>query len=207
MSHFNRAVVFGFIDDIKDDDKCKQPNLSLTINCAYSKHGNVKAFGRLWGKDAVASFKKSFTKGRHVRMTGVLTQYTGKDNAVKTSFNFFKAEPWEPTQDQHSFKRATFILVGEVVSYQDGEDEGVLQLRVCLQAKGQDKADEHVLQLIVPSSLSLDFIAEFPEGANVRIKGRLAQTEDEYGDVVKYTRPLVNEVSFAKEKAGEEVPF
>lgn len=208
MNHFNRAFVFGVIEEIKEEDtQNKKPYLSLTVNCSYARHGNVKAFGRLWGKDAVAGFKKQFKKGSSVRLTGVLTQYEGKNNAVKTSFNFYKADPWDPAADQHSFRRATFILVGSVVSFQEGGPEAHLRLKVRTETKGQDKAEEHLFHLSVPADLSLDFTAEFPDGADVRIKGRLAQTEDEFGDVIIYTRPLVSEVSRAKEKAGEEVPF
>lgn len=121
MKHFNSANVWGRIHSMtrktSDNDK---PFVEVAINCESSAYGNVRAFGYLWGEDAVAAFMKAFRPKATVHLRGAFAQYKGRHEAIKTSFTFWKAAPWDPATGKHKAPRAAFILVGECMAYEEG---------------------------------------------------------------------------------------
>lgn len=186
MKHFNGANVWGVIHEFakKTTEKGKA-YIEISVNCPNAKYGNVRVFGRLWGEEKAELFIKAFRPGQKVKLKGNLAQYKGKKERTCTNFNFYGVEEWNPESDQHKASRATFIIVGEVTAFEDGKDESRL-----LMAVKREDADEEVFEVFIPAQALLDFA--YPgTGKLYRVKGVMAQEEDEFGDVVKYSRPVV----------------
>ena len=195
MKHFNGANVWGVLHEFtKKTTENGKAYIEVSVNCPNAKYGNVRVFGRLWGGDKAELFIKSFSPGQKVKLQGNLAQYKGKKDRTCTNFNFYAAEAWDPESDQHKTNRATFILVGEVTSFEDGKDEGRLLISV-----KREGAAEEVFEVFIPTQALLDFA--YPViGKLYRVKGVMAQEADEFGDVVKYSRPVVVEM---EEKAAD----
>lgn len=204
MKHFNQAHIYGALQKVeeKKTEGNNKPYIELTVNC-HGPYGRVLVFGRLWGKAAAKSFKSSFREGSLVHLTGALAQYEGRNKEVKSNFSFYRIEGWDPYSCQHMHRRATFILVGDVVGYKEFDTEGRLSLKVVTEHEGQ-AAEEKTFEIMVPLDLSLDFLSEYSKGSTVRVKGRIRQEEDDAGDVTVYARPLLFEI---KINAREEAPF
>lgn len=202
MKHFNRAFVWGTL--IKAENKeteNNKPYLDVELDCESSSYGRVKAFARVWGKNIVASAQK-FKKGDKIKLTGVVDQYDGR-NGRKTNFQIYKVDPWDPQKDKHTHQRATFILAGDVIEFKDGEDEGILKLKIRIETEGQPTKEKE-FHLSVPADVCSELTAPEP-GTTVKVKGRIQQDEDDCGDVTKWARPVISEIALAKN--GEEASF
>lgn len=203
--HFNRAHVWGEVREFtkKTTEKGGKPFIEVVMDCRYPAYGNVRAFGRLWGEKGYKAWMDAVRPGSLVKLTGGMSQY-GEPGAVKTNFNFYSFEPWDPEKDNHKHRRAVFILLGEVVDYEDLV-EAKLTLKLRNEEEGRE-AKEALFELIVgPGAENKDGVVLEP-GALVRVKGHLLQEEDEFGDIVKPCRPVVVEVQATK--GGQvEVPF
>lgn len=196
MKHYNGANVWGRLREFtRKTTSGGKHYVDVIIDCASGKYGNVHAFGRLWGEAAVDRFMEAFRPGARVCMRGNLAQYTGKKDALRTNFNFYKAEAWDPAGSKHTHRRATFVIVGAVLSFEDLGDEGRLRVSV---AREKREAEEFVLY----TSSRLTFDIE--EGGLYLLKGCLAQEDDEWGQVVKPARPVV---FLAEEKKDASTPL
>ena len=62
MSHFNQGNVWGTVIKTKEGKtkEKKTPFLDLEIDCGNPEYGKVKAYGRLWGKEKIASFLEAY---------------------------------------------------------------------------------------------------------------------------------------------------
>jgi hypothetical protein len=183
MKHYNAGIVKGKIDRIseKSTDGGK-PYLRLSIDCP-GPYGKVKAFGSVFGNVRVEQFKKEFRKGSVVNLAGFLVQYQ-KGDTLKTSFNFIVGDHWEQSHDQHPYMRATFILVGEIMSIKDRGAEPEATVRVH-DSRDNDQYSDLVVH--IPDELLFDV----EKGKVQRLTGHLKQDEDDCGGVIRMTRPLI----------------
>lgn len=186
MKDYNGAVVRGTIDRISLKGKAgDKPYLRITIDCP-GKYGKVKAFGSVFGEARMEQFKREFRKGDDVSLEGFLSQYE-KSGELKTSFIFIKGDHWEQSHDQHPYKRATFIIVGEVISIKDHGEEQEATVRI----RNSRKESEHTdLVVHIPPQLFFDV----EKGKRQHLTGHLKQDEDDVGNVMIMTRPLVETV-------------
>lgn len=209
MKHFNRANIWGQLTSVeeKTTEGGGKPYIEIQVNCQHPRYGAVIAFGRLWGANNCEEFRASGIKtGETVSLTGVLAQYKGRNDATRTNFSFFRLARWNPAESKHSFKRATFILLGEVTAYEEAVGHAKIFLKVRQEPEGYD-AREDVFELHVPPGLVLDPLIQAHPGALVRVKGELEQEEDEYGDVTTHARPVIRSLEAAQEKTTDGVPF
>ncbi|MFQ5737364.1 MAG: hypothetical protein ACE5GY_10980 [Thermodesulfobacteriota bacterium] len=206
MKHFNSANVWGRIHSMtRKTTENGKPYVELAVNCESSAYGNVRAFGYLWGEDAVAAFMKAFRPKATVHLRGAFAQYKGRHEAIKTSFTFWKAAPWDPATGKHKAPRAAFILVGECMAYEEGGDDGRLVMRLTKENKDGSEAGEDVFELAVSADALLT-LGGLPEpGRTYQVKGALAQEEDEFGEMVKLCRPVA--MAIEERATGEGVPF
>ena len=204
MKHFNTANVWGILREAsRKETKDKVPYLAVAISCHNAQYGNVKVFGKIWGKPNVELFEAAHPVGSRVNLRGVLAQYVSRGK-VKSNFNFYKFALWNPTESGHKENRATFVLVGRVAAYEDEGDEGLLTLEL-------DRGSSiETLKVAVPMEVNLAFPGELTPGLVVSVKGRIMQTEDEWGEVIKPSRPVAIAITDRTEKAEpvqEDVPF
>ncbi len=203
MKHFNQTTVKGVLHEFtrKTSEKKngKRRFLELVVNCPHPQYGNVRVFGRLWGDEKVKSFMESFRNGDSIKLVGNMAQYRDKSDEVKTNFSFFSFEPWDPSSDKHPHKRATFIFQGEAVSFDDSGREARLSIKVRLENDSFQKED--VFELSAGKACDA-FTAPEP-GNLVRVKGRIIQDEDEYGDIVIPSRPVIEELAPAGKGKGD----
>ncbi len=202
MKHFNSANVWGRIHDIKrktsDNDK---PFVEVAVNCESAAYGNVRAFGYLWGEEAVAAFMKDFRPKAPVHLRGLLSQYKGRKDAVRTNFTFWQTGAWDPTTGKHKMPRAAFILVGECTGYEEGGGDGKLTMKIVK----ENPAGEDLFELAVSAEALLS-LGGMPEAGRIyQVKGALAQDDDEFGAMEKACRPVA--MAIEERNAGEEVPF
>lgn len=206
--HFNQAIIWGQIHEFtrKTTDNNKF-YIEMSVKCPFPKYGNVRVFVRLWGEEKVEDFMKAFKPGDLVRLQGAFSQYRDKDGKAQTNFTAYKAEAWDPANDKHQHKRAVFVLLGEVNAYEALAEGGRLFLKVKIENDDENKKydREDVFEMFVPEGTSLDFAAEYPTGSLVRVKGVISQEEDEFGDILIPSRPVVVELARAGKEEG--VPF
>ncbi len=191
MLHCNRAHVWGVLQKCeKKATDGKKPYLEIRINCQHDEHGSVQVLGFVWGKVNVEAFREMYKTGDALRVSGGVQQYASrKTNAVKTSFNLYSFKDG-PLKE----RKATFILVGEVVSLV-GETLKIL-VSIPASKKYAAKKDEFVVS--VPNSILLMADKTPEKGQTVSVKGYIVQKEDEYGETVGSQRPVVKEL-FIKE--------
>ena len=166
--------------------------------CQHAQYGNVRVLGRIWGSDAVAGFNGNvasgkIVKGSDVRLEGNIQQYNGKNEIIKTTFNFYRCEPMALKE-----YKAAFRLTGEVVSFGDdaAEVEGFRPLRVrILQEKKEDfEGKEEVFEVYVPRIVLLEMPTDPAPGQTVRLKGYIENPEDEFGDATGKQLPVVRKL-------------
>ena len=67
MKHFNAGNVWGRVAEIKDETSTKKtPYLQILIEAPSEEYGNVKVYGRLWGKEKITAFKTHQIGRAHV---------------------------------------------------------------------------------------------------------------------------------------------
>jgi len=201
MKHYNAAHVWGRLKKFEEKETTNgKAFVDVVIDCASAKYGNVRAFGRLWGK-FVKEFTEDFKPGDAVAMRGMISQYTGRKEALRTNFNFYGAEHWDPREDKHKLRRAAFIIVGEVLSINEDKDETTISLEF-----RPESGEPEQYEL----ALHPDKVLDIEAGGIWRIKGAIVQDEDEWGDVIHAARPVALEVQKMQgpgKKDDEDVPF
>jgi hypothetical protein len=166
--------------------------LSIKLGCQGLKYGNVRIFLNIWSEDKAIEYKENFKQDQFVNIRGFMGQYSGRNDATKTSVSVFNMFPWDPENDQHSKNRMTFILVGRVVSFRDGRTEG--------QAEISTNDNNPPMKVCIPQDLVLDI----KEGGFFRIKGAMMIEEDDHGGLVKPLRPVAEEVEEVEEDVAED---
>ncbi len=206
MRHFNSAHVWGLLKEFKEKETANgKAYVDVVIDCSSEKYGNVRAFGRLWGK-FVQEFLEDFRPGDLVAMRGMLSQYEGRKGAIRTNFTLYGAEHWEPADSKHKHRRAAFILATEVLDIDDSGEETVVHVRFGPQ---NGDPEEYVI------ALHPDKILDIEAGGIWRLKGAIEQDEDEWGEVTRAARPVILVVQKMKGPAAqtpagkdeEDVPF
>lgn len=199
MKPYNGMTLWGRIGAINlEKKKGGGKYLQVKLQCPHKEYGAIRIYCNVFGKKA-AGLAEAFKARDNVRVRGFMSQYE-KKGSTRTSVSAFDIEEWDPGTDQHSENRAVFVLVGKVLSFCDGKDEGVAEVEI--------KEGEDPLKVCIPSDLSLDI----EEGKKYRLKGTMQKEEDELGDLVKPQRPVVLEIKGLDEEEGEEgkvddIPF
>lgn len=199
LRFYNGATVWGKLDKFsKETTSTGKAYVEIFVLCQHAQYGNVRVLGRIWGGEAVAGFNSNVAAGKivkssDVRLEGNIQQYSGKNEAIKTTFNFYRCEP----MDLKEYK-AAFRLTGEVVSFSDeaAEVEGFRPLRVrILQEKKDDfERKEEVFEVYIPKIVLLEMANDPAPGQTVRLKGYIENPEDEFGDATGKQLPVVRKL-------------
>lgn len=189
--HYNGATVWGILDKFaRKITDSGRPYLEIFIHCQHAQYGNVKVLGRIWGKDVVDGFMDEvkdgkIKKGVELRLEGNMQQYNGRNEDVRTSFNFYRYE-FGPLKE----RKAAFRLVGEVVTFEDDK----LKILVIQEQKENFESKQDEFEVVVPKIVQLEMPVNLESGTTVRIKGYLQCEEDEFGESKENQRPVVKQV-------------
>lgn len=172
--HFNAGNVWGRLAEVekKYSEGQGTPYAAITIEAPNEMYGNIKTYGRLWGRDKVDAFIDHHKKnpGAAYRFQGFFSQYE-KDDTIRSNFTFFS---WTPI-DTKEF-RCTFVLVGEVEEI-DGDKLGLYLLRPGM--NDRKDTEEH----LVVHALNRKDLQGIEVGETVEVKGvlRYREAEDYFG--------------------------
>ena len=180
MSHFNQGNVWGRVIKTREG-KTKGKNtpfLDLEIDCANPEYGNIRAYGRLWGKEKIASFLEAYEDHEKdlFRFKGFYGQYEEHGLTYSSYFFYTFEAPKEPAIK--SGPRAAFILVGELTAKELVGGEAKITLEV-IRPAGESESEERLALWF----FDLDPYYEVETGDLVEIRGllRKRETEDLYG--------------------------
>lgn len=210
MKFYNGATIWGKLDKFsRETTQGGKPYIEIFLHCQHAQYGNVRILGRIWGQDAVDEFINNVStgkvkKGSDLRLEGNIQQYNGRNEAIKTSFNFYRCEQI-PLKEY----KAAFRLVGEVVSF--GVDAGAktvgadpstgsgcnaipLRVRVIQEQKEDFEPKEEIFEVSVPNVVLLEISGSPMPGQAVRLKGYIENPEDEFGDSSGVQRPIVKQL-------------
>lgn len=210
MKFYNGATIWGKLDKFsRETTQGGKAYIEIFVHCQHAQYGNVRILGRIWGQDAVDEFDDNveigkIKKGSDLRLEGNIQQYNGRNEAIKTSFNFYRCEPI-PLKEY----KAAFRLVGEVVSFgSDAGDKTIgdnpstgsgcsvmpLRVRVIQKQKEDFEPKEEVFEVYVPNVVMLEIPGSPLPGQAVRLKGYIENPEDEFGDASGVQRPIVKQL-------------
>jgi hypothetical protein len=118
VQYFNRGVVWGRVSGIKHDkaEGTGTPFLAITIETPNELYGNIRTYGRLWGRDKIAAFEDHHKKhpGEAYRFEGFFDQYEKGDERY-SNYTFFQ---WQHLPDGFEY-RAAFVLTGTIEFIRD----------------------------------------------------------------------------------------
>lgn len=193
IKHYNGATVWGCLDKFANKmTENSKPFTEVFVHCQHPAYGGVKVLGRIWSKDVIDAFmddvkKGKIKKGVELRLEGNMQQYNGRNEAVRTSFNFYRYE-FGPLKE----RKAAFRLVGEVVSFADDK----LKILVIQEQKEDFEPRREEFEVTVPTIVQLEMpvnLALAP-GQTVRVKGYMEMEEDEFGEAKEFQRPVVKQL-------------
>lgn len=203
MKFYNGATIWGKLDKFsRETTATGKAYIEIFVHCQNPQYGSVRILGRIWGQDAVDEFTSNVSTGRikkgsDLRLEGNIQQYNGRNEAIKTSFNFYRCEPI-PLKEY----KAAFRLVGEVVSF--GSDAGAknvgaedfqpIRVRVIQEQKEDFEPKEEIFEVYVLNVVMLEIPGSPLPGQAVRLKGYLENPEDEFGDTTGIQRPIVKQM-------------
>lgn len=187
MKHYNGCTIWGLLDKYeKKDTETGKPYLEVFVNCQHPQYGGVRVLGRVWGADNIQQFTEMYKRNSEMRLEGNLQQYLGRNDEVKTTFNFFKFN-YGPLKEQ----KAAFRLTGIVQSYA----EGILKLLIRQENEGYAPKEEiFTVMVSLEASLSVGELGDPVTGDLVRVKGYLQIEEDEFGDPKGPQMPIVKQM-------------
>jgi len=184
-SHYCGGTVWGRVVEARMSKSGRgTPYLVVLVDCSGTR-GNVRAYGRIWGKNRIDSFLSHYkrTPNASYRFRGFFSQYE-KDGQVLSNYTFFD---WAEAPGEEA--RAAFVLRGEVVDV----DElcGVVRIRVAIDGANGGRPQEETF-----SVWASDFSRAVP-GELVEAKGYLQQGDgaDEFGDAIGPIRPVAKVLS------------
>jgi hypothetical protein len=205
VKHYNAGHVWGRISHFKET-KTKRgkgvPYLRLQIECANELYGNVKAYGKMFGKDRFTALLDHYKKhpGSAYRFRGFFSQYDDDEGRRLSNYTFFEWNPFEGSE-----YRASFILAGQVEATGKKDGEGTLVLNVVRKGQGgySDIDEEFTVW-----TFNAQEVAEISEGDRVHVKGllRAREGEDMFGEMSSNIKPYVMEMR-VNDKETEEEPF
>ena len=173
MKHSNFGCVLGKIGRITHrKQKEQKPRLVIKVDCD-GPFGEVIAFCNIWNQSGIVDFKREFSEGDTVKLSGYMAQYE-KAPLMMTTFNIYKAVPWDPGQDDNRCRRAAFNVCGEVTGME--EKDGFLEAAILI------KRDSFENDLIL--WLPEDYLFDISKGGHYHFEGHLRQREG-------HTRPEV----------------
>lgn len=198
--HYNGTTVWGTLD--KFANKMTENNKSfieIYVHCQHPEYGNVKVLGRIWSKDVIDDFMKhvkdgTIKRGTELRLEGNIQQYDGRNDVIRTSFNFYRFE-FGPLKE----RKAAFRLVGKVVSF--NEDEDKLKILIIQEQKENFEPRQDEVEVIVPKIIQLEMPGNLETDTLIRIKGYLQCEEDEFGEAKEYQRPVVKQLEIIEQIA------
>jgi len=200
--HFNQGVVLGEITELKKDKAGEVPYLLVAVDCD-GPYGAVIGFCKIWNtKDdpnRIGTFLSRYKKGNMVKITAAVAQYKGRHDKIKTNFNAFKFVPWDPQQDENRCRRAKFIIAGEVVSFDENDDGGLVTV------KHENKSYSAELKLMVPLEKSFDVEV----GTVSRFEGYLRQVNNTTVPVVDDIKVMGDqeEAAEGEDQPDDDIPF
>ncbi len=185
MKHYNGATIWGVLEKYKiDQTENGKTFVEIYVHCQHPSYGNVRILGRIWDGDLIETLKTRYKKDDEIRLEGSLQQYKGRNDVIRTSFNFYRIQPG-PLKE----KKAAFRLVGEVQSYQDS----ILKILVRQESEGYAPKEE-VFEVFVPLIVSLEMKNDPEAGKLIRVKGYMQVEEDEFGDAIGQQKPVVKQL-------------
>ncbi len=201
MKHFNLGNVWGRVASCKKEKSTRDTvYLQIQVECPNELFGNVKTYGRIWGKDKVEAFLDFHKKhpGQAYRFKGFFSQYDKEEGQRYSNFTFTN---WQPI-DGSEF-RAAFILTGEITSLSTEAPEGKICLHLIREGQGDYRDIEEDFEVY---TLNEQEIAGLQEGQVVQVKGlmRAREPEDYFGCPSGKIKPYLKEINGKK---SEEEAF
>lgn len=206
MKSFNLGNVWGRVAGVqKKKTDNEQEYLRIQVECANELYGNVKAFGRLWGKEKIEAFIDHFKKhpGATYRFKGFFSQYDDREGRRLSNFTFFDWMPFEGTEF-----RASFVLSGTIMdTHQDEESEVTISIHLSREGKDgyKDTEEEFKVYAFTASEASGVKAGDF-----IQVKGllRAREPEDYFGMPSGAIKAYAMEIRISnKDKATTEGPF
>lgn len=172
MKHFNQGNVWGRIAGFKEKEtERKTPYLTLQIECSNELYGDVKAYGRLYGRDKIEALLTYHKKhpGAAYRFIGFFTQYDQSEGKRVSNYTFFN---WLPFNGMEF--RSAFILVGAVTAVENLGIEGKIYIHITRQGgEGYDDTEED----LEVYTLNAQEINGIQDGDIIQAKGMLRSRE------------------------------
>jgi len=207
LKHFNAGHVWGKIlkaEEKETKDK-HTPFVELEIDCGHPEHGNVRAYGRLWGKEKCAAFMDYLKDHKDFifRFKGYYGQYVDHDKRYSsyTFYDFIRPDEIIKTGTKNNEPRAAFILTGELAEKElDADADPRLMINVV--RSGKETSSENSLEVFL---FELDGFYDIEPGDLIEVRGvlRKRSAEDFYGgstdDAIK---PYV--MFLKKRRSGEK---
>ena len=173
MSHFNAGNVWGVVKDTKPGtSQGGKRFLGLHLDCSGA-HGQVNAFGRIWGDDQIESLQSFLKDHPHdpIRLRGYFSMFFAE---VKL-YNFTWWQ-WEPLAGIE--RKAAFVLRGIVTGMKGMDAMGRISLKLIRPGKNGQKDIKEEFDVYAEDP---GMFAAVKEGDTVEVKGYLQQIEDEFG--------------------------
>lgn len=204
MKHFNMGNVWGkvagFTEEISDNDK---PYLAIQIECPNELYGNIKTYGRLWGRDKVDAFLDYHKKnpGTVYKFQGFFSQYDKEEGRRYSNFTFYS---WSPVSGKEF--RAAFVLTGEVTAAEKINGEGKIYLHLIREGQGTYKDIEEDFEIYTLNAQEVDGIKQ---GDLIETAGmlRTREPEDFFGRPSSAIKPYIKEMTIKKQTEVAEEAF
>jgi len=178
MKHFQKAHVWGVVDEIELPDNGTTRRVEIKLICPSEKYGDVIAYCRLFGTAVVESVEADIASGRlarhaSVKLEGVASQYKGRRGKLYTNYVGFRYRILDEKPEKGY--RAAVIMVGQIMELEQVGAGG----RAVIEMRRDGNATR--LEIRVRDWSLLNGIGQ---GAQIRAKCLIEQEtpEDEYGD-------------------------
>jgi hypothetical protein len=205
MKHFNSGNVWGKVASVeKQYFTGGTLYLAIQVECPNSLHGNVKTYGRLWGKEKINAFfdYHKAHPGASYRFRGFFSQYDKEEGKRYSNYTFFSWEPFEGSEF-----RAVFILTGKVTAVEEKNGEAKLYLHLIREGQGDYKDIDENFEVYATNSQAVSGISE---GDTVQVKGVISyrEPEDYFGGSSQGpVKPYIKEIKVYEPELSEQGPF
>lgn len=187
MKHFNQGTVWGKINELTQrkthNDK---PYLWMEILCDNPDYGQIKTYGRVFGKDKVEELKNKFKENPDAlyMFKGLFHQFE-KDEKILSNYTFFQ---YSEIVDGKQDPRAAFILKGDVKEINTEDDLYLIKLNTKIELG--DNENETLFHLY---STDPEYVKDLIEGKPAEVKGyvRPAEDMDEFGSNSGRVKPFI----------------
>jgi hypothetical protein len=190
--HYNSGHVWGRVAaaEEKAAEVTGTPYLAITLECPNEMFGNIKTYGRLWGRKKVERFMAYHKDhpGMAYHFQGFFSQYE-KDNQPLWNYTFFQWTPFTSSEF-----RVAFILVGEIVRTVKTDADGIIFLYLEREGTGDREPVKEDFQIFTLNAQEVDGLEP---GMIIKAKGvlRYKEAEDFFGDTPEgKVRPYIMEL-------------